>query len=461
MSRETTNRIHRTGRRMISGRLSRELLGLSFPVFLQSLCYTLLGLIDRVMVGQLGEDVISGVGVGNQVNFLLMMVGGSAAAGTSILTAQYRGAKNLGGVARLTGTSLWMAALVSSALAGAIVFLARPICLQLADSEQIAEVGASYLSIVTLTLPMILLMFVITGIMKALGDTRTPMYTTVVAICLNTLGNWLLIFGVGPFPELGYVGAAWSTFFSHTVAFGLTVAFFMRKPYSGYRFALTHLKEVSLRTATSVMKLAMPIAGDMAVWQFAMLAYIKVVSRIGPQALAAYFIYMAVRSIGFIPMSALSQGVSVIVGREIGAVRPKRFQAAVGRAVNLALAISALMAILFILIAKPYVGIYDVDPEVSRMAIWLTMLFGAIIPFEGLIIIFSSTLRAGGDALRVSVISFSSFWLVGVPLAWFFGVFLHGGMLGAFIGIGLESVAKACLFVWRYRGGKWVRNLTD
>lgn len=443
------------------GSTAVELWDLAWPLALQALSFSMLSMIDRAMVGQLAEAAIAAVGVGGQILFFAQTLAGAVASAAAILAAQVRGAQDASGMAALSGSALVLMGLIGLAGSAVLMIFAEPACLWLTNgSPAIAVPAAGFLRIIAPTFPFVLVMFAVTGIMRALGDTRTPVVTSVAAVLVNTLLNALLINGYAGLPKLGITGAAIATAVAHMVGTWLALRAYARMIFRDHRFGLRDLNAARLSTTRLLVSLAAPIALDGLFWQAAALAYTRIVGMVGGDAMASYFMYQSVRGLGYIPLGALGTAASIVVGRHLGASHSGRAKMAVGRATVLSISSAMVMGSLAIIAAGPYLAMFSVKPEVAAESMRLIRWFSLVLPFEAAIVVFSGTLRAGGDALRVSLITLSTFWLVGIPLGWLLGVKLGMGLIGCFIGMSAESVVKALLFYFRYRSGAWARKLT-
>lgn len=444
------------------GRTTRELLSLAWPLAAQALAYTLLGMIDRLMVGQLAEAAISGVGIGGQLIFAPVTVAGAVAGAAGILAAQARGARRPDTLAGILGSVLPLSLALGGGVTGLLVWQGPALAGWLANGESEATAEAvRYLGWVAPASPLVLLTFAMTGFLRALGDTRSSLVTSLAALGVNTGLNFLLINGYWGFPTLGVEGAAIATALSQMVGCLLAGRALARCAFPEYTFRWTHLLEARARLAWQLLALAGPIALDAVFWQAAALGYTRVISLVGDQALAAWFIFSGIRGLGYVPLGALGSAAAIVAGRHIGAGHTRRATAAVDRARFLAVAVSLLMNVGYLVAAVWYLPAFKVLPAVAEEARFLIRAFTLILPFEAVIVILSQVLRAGGDGPAVSLITLGSFWLVGVPGAWWLGVRLGWGLPGCLAGVGLECLVKSVGFWLRQRSGRWARRLVQ
>ncbi|MBF0407240.1 MAG: MATE family efflux transporter [Candidatus Riflebacteria bacterium] len=429
---------------------------------LQSAAYSMLGIVDRIMVGQLAENAISAVGIGGQIIFFIVTLAGAIASAISILAAQYNGAKDSHGMAVLAGSGMVIISFCSVVFGVFLFYSAFPLALWLSNGNQkIAQLSSEYIKIVSLSTPQVLLTFAIVGIMRSLKDTKTPLISSMTALLLNTGLNYLLINGNLGFPALGVAGAALATSISQTVSFFIALHFFQNRNFSDYSFKLRHIFLTNLNLSKKILRITIPIALDALFWQAASITYTRVISQAEKEALPAYFIYLGLRSMGYIPIGSLGTAAATLVGRNLGAGNPVRTDMIIRQAFKFCLMSAFVMSVLYNMLSGFYLDYFSVEPGVRNLAISLIRYFSVVIFFESIIVLMAGTLRAGGDAFAVSCITFSTFWLIGIPGAWFFGVYMSLGMKGCFIGIALESVFKAILFSWRQKSGNWAHNLVE
>ncbi|RCK80336.1 MAG: Na+-driven multidrug efflux pump [Candidatus Ozemobacter sibiricus] len=442
------------------GRITRDLFELAWPLALQSLAYTLLGMVDRLMVGQLAEAAISGVGLGGQLMTAATTVAAAVAAAAGILAAQARGAKQEEMLRHILGTAVPLGLGLGAVIGGGLAWQAPALVGWLANGEAGATAAAViYVRRVAWAAPVMLLTFAVTGFLRALGETRSSLVSALVAMVTNTGLNCLLINGWWGFPAWGVAGAAIATAIAQVAGGGVALWYLLGGAPAGERFVWSDLVGWRAVVARQVLALAGPIALDALFWQAAALAYTRVIGLLGERALAAWFIFSGIRGLGYVPLGALGSAAAILAGAAIGAGRPRRATMVVRRAGGLAVMLAWLMDVGYLAAGLWYLPHFKVESEVAAQALLLIRGFTLILPVDALIVILSQALRAGGDGLMVSAITLGSFWLVGVPGAWLVGVQLGLGLCGCLLGVGLECLVKAAGFGLRLRSGQWARRL--
>ena len=197
--------------------LNKNIFKLSIPVAIENLLHMSVFIIDAVMVGRLGTDALAAVGLSGALSFTISMVFSSLNVGSASIIARHIGAKERD-QAQIVGAQAIFMALVMGILATPFLILfAEKMLILMSAEPQVSALGKSYLQIVGGFFVFRMIILACNGILRGAGDTKTPMKATLVINCINILFNWLLIFGVGPFPKWGVAGAAWATAIAYTI----------------------------------------------------------------------------------------------------------------------------------------------------------------------------------------------------------------------------------------------------
>lgn len=447
-------------RRLISGRVHRSLWTLSLPLIVNNVLFTFMGFADLFMVGQLGEDVISGLGNANQVSTFLILLFSSLGQGGSILAAQYWGARDAEGLKKNAGTFVSSGFAVGILLCAVTFLWGRQLVwlLTLGKGEAVAGVGGNYLRILSFGYLLSVPGSMAASVLFAMGDTKSPVAVSLSAGVIDLAGNALLIFGLGPFPRMGYRGAALSTSIAQALQ-GMAMLALLVSRKGEIRFSLRGLFRVDREQLAMMLKLGLPMTVDGIWWQGARIIYSLIFNWMGSSAYAAYAIVKSVKAMVTVPTSGLQTATMIATGQELGRKNLFRAKVSAHEGVKLSVAVMALPAILVFLLAVPIVGMFKIEIDTFKAAVSCTMILAFSIFFTTVNSVIPGVLRAGGDTLAVMRTSLLCFLLVGGPLAFIFGIVFRWGVVGAFVGISLEEVAKAAVLALRMRRGRWVRSL--
>jgi putative MATE family efflux protein len=414
------------------------------------------------MVGSLGEAAINAVSVAGQLHGIAMGIAGIAVSGVGILAAQQVGARDhhgfLGTVLNGAYACLGLGLVASLCL----VVGARPVVVaMIPDAATTIPLATDYLRIVMSGFAAALLGMLATSLLQAAGDTRSPMYASGAMLLLNTIGNYLLIFGFGPIPRLGVQGAAWATLASQCFGAVILLSLLGWKLRSEWRRLAPRDFRPHRRRLRRILAIGLPVTLDAIVWRGAIIAYSAILGRVGDLELAAYMISQIVRGLMFLPVVGIAQGCSIAVGQDLGADRPRRAQAMTALTLRLATIGNASMALGVAVCAPLLVGMFDVSPITRDLAIFCVQLAAILQLLETANGVLPFVLRGGGDARTVFAISSFTFWGVGIPISIFLSLALQWGLLGVLTGLSIEFSVKATLLLIRFRSGRWRRKLID
>ncbi len=441
-------------------RVERNIIALAIPLIINNILFTLMGFVDALMVGQLGEDTISAVGNSAQVQMFLFLIFAAIGQGGSILIAQYFGAGDEDNVRATTSTTIGAGVFIGLIVGGATYFFGDTFIwlLTLGKSPEVVRIGARYLRIISFSYALSVPGNMIAASLRAVGDTKTAVYIAVAANALNIFGNWLLIFGIGPFPEMGYAGAAVSTLISQILQALALIGFTLTR-HSKLRFKLSNLFKIVPERLKAIVRIGYPMSVDGFYWQGARIAYTVIFNAIGSHAYAAYTIVRNLKGMATLPTSGLNTATMITVGQELGKNNKvfARLKAYTG--LRMSVIIMTIPAVLVIALAGPFVSLFKIAPVTWNEAFVCTMILGVSIFFTTINSVIPGILRAGGDTVYVMKVTLLSFLFVGGPLAFLLGIVFHFGTIGAFVGISLEEVFKAWVFERRMKKGYWLKKI--
>ena len=351
---------------LTQGSIPRLLALFSWPMVLTNFLQTLYGLADVLIVGRfIGTAAMSAVTVGGQTGLFLTTFSMGLSAGGQILIAQLKGARQTERQRQVTGTlfGLSLAAGILVSILG--FFLARPILGLLQTPEEAMEGALSYMRLTALGLAFVFLYNAIAGVLRGLGDSRWPLLFAAVAAVFH-IGLCLLF--VGPL-SMGVAGAALSTVIAQAVAslLGAATLFFRRRTFhfdfhpKGLR---PHLSEV-----WPILKIGLPFGLQMGLLSLSNLFITRLINPYGVAASAALGAGNRVTSLLTVPMMAIGNGASTIIGQSMGAKRPHRVSGTLRWALVYTLAFTALTAAFTLLFPAPLLGLFTRDPKVLEIGV--------------------------------------------------------------------------------------------
>jgi MATE family multidrug resistance protein len=433
----------------------RQVILLASPVMLTHLSITLMGVVDSAMVGRLGATELAAVGFGGV--WLWTLFNGFIGAGTVVQTfvAQKHGA----GRPEECGKWAWQGlyALIPLTACGALIlsFNVDSLMLLLAPSEEVQRLAGNYLAICAFGAVGMCAATIFSSFFLGIGDSRTPLYVTVLVNLLNAALDYALIFGKFGMPAWGVSGAAVATSLSELIyALVLCVLFVRRERHQAFAASPVLPRMEPVRR---LLRTGLPIGGQYAIEMLSFAAFLTLVARMGDASMAASQAFIALLSIPFMQAEGLSIAVCTLVGRYVGAMDLAAAARCFRSGRLLTLVISGAVAALFIFLPNPLLRVFTDDPEVLLLARPL-LAVGAIYQFfDAFGIVADGALRGAGDTLVPFLMRVALAWGLFLPLAWFLGVRLEGGLTAAWLGGALYVTVLAGILVFRFRSGAWRR----
>ena len=436
--------------------IRRLVFGLAWPVIVENLLQTAVGMVDLLMVSRLGAAAIAGVGIGTQVLFVILMSIGALAVSTTALVARRTGEQRPAEASRVLKQSVLLALAAGVLLALCGIPAAEHIVRLLGAESTVVTLGGSYLRITFLFSGFLIASFVLGAGLRGVGDSRKPMLAAMLINVVNISLDYVLIFGHLGFPALGVEGAAWASALGRTAG-AAALAVFLLRSVSRQRLSLLGREgwRPNLDILRRLVQIGLPSLIEGLSRSLGFLMFSTIVIGLGTTVFAAQRVVFALMSLSFMPGFAFGIAASALTGQALGAERPDRARRVTWFAVRSALLWMGSLAVLFFFGGPWLILPFTSDPEIVRIgAAGLKVLaFGQ--PFFACSMVLAGALRGAGDTRFPMLIASLGMWAVRLPLAWWFALGLGWGLPGAFASFALGSALEATIMTWRYRRGHW------
>jgi len=344
------------------GGIQRRVLGLAWPVIGENLLETLLGVVDTFLVAGLGAAAIAGVGTALQVMFFLISALSALSVGASVLVAQAYGAGDLEEGCSLARQSIIWSFLLSVPLAACGLLFSRHIVALFGVEPDVAQIATEYLHVSLATVVVLIALFIGGGVLRGVGDSRTPMIVTSIANVINVLLAYGLIYGHMGLPRLGAVGSAWGTFIARSIALVMLLAV-LWKGRHGVSFRHGSGWLPSVRVAANVMRIGVPAAMEQVMISAGFFVLSVIVAHLGTDILAAYRITFTALSFSFLPGIGFAIAATTLVGQSVGARRVREGESAARVATLWAMIWMGTIGAVLFLGAEPIMGLFSQDPR--------------------------------------------------------------------------------------------------
>jgi putative MATE family efflux protein len=435
------------------GSIGKAILLLAVPMVLEMLMESVFAVVDIFWVAHLGTDAAATVGLTESLLTLIYALAIGLSIGATATVARRIGEKNPDGAARAAMQSIFIALLVSFAIAAVGAPLAPKLLKVMGGSPWVIEHGSSFTRVMMAGNVTVVMLFMVNAIFRGSGDAAIAMRTLWVANWINIVLGPCLIFGIGPFPKLGIVGAAIAT----NIGRGTGALFALSKLIRpGGRFEITR-KHLKLEPAVMWRLVRLSSTGTFQVFigMASWIGLVRIISSFGSNAVAGYTFGIRVILFALLPSWGMANAAATMVGQALGARNPARAERAVWQAGFYNMFFLGIVGLLFIFFAPQIIWFYTDVPEVAAygIACLRTVAYGFLFYAYGMVL--GQSFNGAGDTWTPTIINLFVFWLWEIPLAYLLGVFFKLGPQGVFYSMTIAFSTLAVVSGLVFRRGKW------
>jgi len=445
----------------------RQVIAIVLPIIVQNTVTNVVSLLDNVMVGRVGTLQMSAVAIVNQLLFIfnLCIFGGLAGAG--IFATQFAGAKDDEGI-RHCFRIKWAISIVMLFFAF-IIFLVIPdklIGMYIAEGSDPLDLANTMQYSMDYLLVMLLglLPFAVTQIyassLREVGETRLPMIASIIAILVNLVFNYLLIFGKFGFPVLGVTGAAIATVLSRYIE-TIIIVLYTHINKASFRFIRGVYRSIHVpkRLAVDVVRRGMPLLVNEFFWSSGMAVLMQFVSVRGLDAVAAYNITSTVSNLFKVVFLSMGNAVAIMVGQALGADRPREAKQIVWKLMAASIATNLVMGTALFLLSPVIPHIYNTEEHVRHLSMQMLWVVAAVMPVYSVAHCCYFTLRSGGRTIITFIFDSGYTWLICVPVAYILAYMTQMPLVPMYFIVQALEIIKVAIGVTLVYKGVWIRNI--
>ena len=434
-------------------RLGRAIFILAVPMVLEMVMESVFAVVDIFFVSKLGPDAVATVGLTESVMTVVYAIGVGLSMATTALVSRRIGEKKPKEAGNVAFQAIIVSIFVSLFIAIPGVIFAKEFLILMGATPEMAEKGYLYPAVMFGSNVVIMLLFIINAVFRSSGDAAISMRVMWFANIINIILDPLLIFGIGPFPEMGIMGAAVAT----SIGRGLAVVYQFYLLFKGNHRIQLHWDILKIRL--SVMAQLIKISGGgilqnlvaTSSWIF----LVRIIAVSGASALAGYTIAIRIVIFLLLPAWGLSNAAATLVGQNLGAKKPDRAEKAVWATGIVNMFFMGSLGLLLFLFPSYWIGLFIDDPAVVENGILALRIISSGFLFYALGMVMMQGFNGSGDTTTPTLINLFSFWLFEIPLAWFMAIVLNMGLTGASFAIVIAESSLALIAFLLFRRGKW------
>lgn len=437
----------------------KKLMVLSIPIMIQQFIQAALNLVDTVMIGKLGADEIAAVGIANQVFFFVMMIIFGINSGVSVYIAQFWGRKDTYNIRRTMGVSLTFGSIIGVLFCVIAVAFPEAIMRLFIQNSNVISLGVEYLRIVAFSYIFIAISLSFQVASRGIGQTMQPMIVSAVALTINTLLNYGLIFGYLGMPKLGVEGAAIATLIARIVEFVLMILLIYGKQ-SVLAAKISDLLAFNIKFVKQIFVKAGPVLINEVFWCLGTIMYMWCIGRINSDAVASYQITGSIYRFYEVIFIGLASAAGVMIGNSIGAGEEAVAKYYAHNLVKISFVLSLFVSLLMFLVSPIILEQFNVGENVvsnAQKLFNIYCVYGIARVFNLMMVV--GILRGGGDTRYAMNMEIFIVWLVGVPLALLGAMVLKLSVVYVVWMLLTEEVVKSLVGYKRLKSNKWLHNV--
>lgn len=444
--------LHGSDEDFTEGSLHRAVGILAVPMVLEMAGESVFAICDAFFVAKLGSAALAAVGLTESMMELVYALAIGLSMATTALVARRIGEKNPKAAARAAVQAIAIAISISVVFGVLGMIYSRRILTMMGGSSETVEIGAPYTFVMYGGMIVVLLLFINNAIFRAAGDAAIAMRSLWIANVINLVLDPCLIFGLGPFPELGLLGAAIAT----TIGRGTAVCYQFWSLKNGNRIKISFSDlGIDLNVAWSIIRLSAGGVGQMLISTSSYIGLIRILATFETFVLAGYVIAIRIVIFVILPAWGFSNAAATLVGQNLGAKKPDRAEKAVWITGFWNMLFMAIVSVVFLFFSPAIIGVFTSDPLIREIGVQSLRIisYGYIFYAWGMVMM--QAFNGAGDTTTPTAINFFCFWLFQIPLAWFLALRLGVGPEGVFWAISISYSLSAIVGIVLFRRGKW------
>jgi putative MATE family efflux protein len=433
--------------------LGKAIFLLAIPMVLEMVMESLFAIVDILFVSKLGAEAIATVAITESILTLIYAVGFGLSIATTAIISRRTGEHNPEAASKSAFQAILVGIFISGLIAVPGIVYSREILRLMGASPSIIENGYRYPAIMLGANSVIMLLFIINAIFRSSGDAAISLRIMVFANILNMILDPCLIFGLGPFPELGVMGAAVAT----TTGRGLAVLYqFWILFRGGHRIKL-RIRHLTISVGIILKLLKLSVGGIMqnliatSSWIF----MVRIISSFGTISVAGYFIAIRILIFTLLPSWGLANAAGTLVGQNLGAGKPDRAEKAVKAAALFNMILLGIVAFVFVLTPSTFISIFTKDQSIVAEGILCLRIISYGYIFYAMGMVMMQCFNGAGDTRTPTYINLVAFWAIEIPLAWLLGTKTGLHEQGVYYSIIIAETVLSVTAYMMFRRGKW------
>ncbi|MFZ1692903.1 MAG: MATE family efflux transporter [Flavobacteriales bacterium] len=433
--------------------IRRAIVLLSIPMIMEMGMEALFALVDTFFVSKLGDVATATVGLTETLMVPVYSIAWGLGMGITAVVARRSGEKDKEAARVAAGQSLFLALVIGVVLAVPSSVFAPELLRLMGAAPEVMESAVPYARLMLASNLIVTLLFAMNAVFRGAGNAGIALRTLVIANGINCILDPLLIFGIGPFPDLGVQGAAVAT----TIGRGIGVAYLlwnMFKAGGAFAVVLPDLRPVAA-VLGNIIKVSIGGIGQFLIASASWIFLVRIVADFGTAAVGGYTVAVRIIIVALLPAWGMANAAATLVGQNLGAKQPDRAQRSVWLCGHYNMVFMVLVTLFFWLGAPWIVSFFAQSAEADATAILALRIVSSGYFFYGYGMVLAQAFNGAGDSLTPTWLNALCFWAIEIPLAYLLAIIAGLGPAGVFASVAISESILAVLSGILFQRGKW------
>ena len=434
----------------------KTLLSIALPISIQSLIQSSLGMIDQIMIGQLGENAVASVNLGTRLMFIMVYSLSGISAVASIYTSQYEGAGTKDKHSSVMKIAIIEGLICVSPFLIAGLFFPSTVVRLFSNDINVVGAGANYLFITAFGFIPKLFSISISAILRCTGKAKITLITGFISVISNTLLNLVFIFGFGPIKAYGVEGAAIATVIAIFIEATVNIIY-LEKTKHPSRLSLAVKAKLEKQFYKKFTITTLPAIGNECFWALGDAIYSAIYGHMSTISLAAMTVTFPIQgmSVGF--FSGLAAAAGVIIGNNLGAKKTKEAYTLAWDFFKLCVIGCLILGLIIVLFGSIYLNFYNVANEVKTYTKSLLVIFACFLWVKvSNMVMLGGVLRSGGKTRYTLILDLIGTWGIGIPLGLISAFVFKWDILLVYTAICIEEIIRLFLGLMKVKSKDWI-----
>ncbi|TAK47014.1 MAG: MATE family efflux transporter [Saprospiraceae bacterium] len=436
-----------------TGSINRAIILLSIPMVLEMLMEGLFALVDAFFVAKVSVNAVATVGLTESVITLVYSLAIGLSAAATAMVARRVGEAHPAKAAEAAVQAIFLATGISVVIGVTGFIFSEDILRLMGGNETLIRDCSGYTKIMFGSNIVIMLIFLFNAVFRGAGNAAYAMWVLWLSNCINIVLDPMLIFGIGPFPELGVQGAAVATAIGRTTGVALQL-YLLFRGVGVVKLAGQKLR-LQWRLITRLVKVAAGGTGQYLIMSASWIFLMRIIAQFGSESLAGYTIALRIIIFTFMPVWGLSNAAATLTGQNLGAGKPERAEISSWRTAHFTMFFLLIVSVVLFTTANWTIPLFNTNPEVIKAGILTLKIFCASYVLFAYGLVFSQSFNGAGDTRTPTLVNFICFWLMEIPFGYFFAMELGWGLAGVCWAVAISEAALSVIFIVLFRRGKW------